>query len=609
IADPVPQAASVVGVTQLVPVRNFGKTGLSFPVLGIGTVWFGRQWPPDDSSYAYPEFDEVRNYLDGVFADLGNNSRAIMIDTAAAYGSTEEVIGKYFRERPDLFSKAFIATKWGEEYDTSTGKSDIDHSKERLIASTKRSLERLGKMDLLYIHGATLEVLSNGEVMEEMRRMKDVHYGGLSLIGASISREDVLEGSVRENLIEGLDVIQMPGSVFLNRPDLVNAIYEKGIAIVINSPIRKGDKRTPGAIYADLLGHRELSVILTGTRHHLRDNIEYCLPAPQAASAAAAEDEKLKGKGSPADLLELIKDTPELMQKALDWKGLGGITEQDIAKVRPYSGRTIRRELKTLDNLRILVQASRTGNYRFDRKMLGPDIDHTKTLINAINDIRYMAGKQGDERPMHRGAIDPSKMGTVKALVKMAVFKELNNGYLPAHEKDKILWHIIERGVIPREQGDTIVTQINKAFRDNDLPERIWILDENKNTSEAIAEIRAKFPNSIIDVALASKDSINKMPDDDQVKMLVFRGCHDFVQLEGVIAALRALHSQDALARLRHIYLIMTDHIFAGELPSASDSIKEFARKFAFDLPPAENAPINDIPELNKRLLALLTAA
>ncbi len=1410
-----PQATSVVGVTQLVPVRNFGKTGLSFPVLGIGTVWFGRQWPPDDSSYAYPEFGEVRNYLDGVFADLGNNSRAIMIDTAAAYGSTEEVIGRYFRERPDLFSKAFIATKWGEEYDISTGKSDIDHSKERLIASTKRSLERLGKMDLLYIHGATLEVLSNGEVMEEMRRMKDVHYGGLSLIGASISREDVLERSVRENLIEGLDVIQMPGSVFLNRPDLVNAIYEKGIAIVINSPIRKGDKRTPGAIYADLLGHRELAVILTGTRHHLRDNIGYCLPepqaepapqaaslyneelrtakvlvlagpsgagkstflnrmiksgenrfyypplttnrkprdsekegagyhfvddktfldmeargeiilarqgavyrygtfrkylqeiidasrsgkitvletndaqvidnmkqvfpalkviailpapledfldagkrisleedlsarlrgrssmsqdelnrrlresidnapgvakiadlvvvnkkgmaddaeyekfekfvtemlkaalqaapaadaarakaehilqnilskkfmdvapdfiewkrnsipwildfancplkevlanaieteyksskmtvsfdyvisrcanglffgiydesavqdeivemilhhiitlsvdmvatrqhkdkieglckkvnesmarytssnlnfmspndvyistfdneygrlyydadcdkfhiglyeianteedelvrmlihelvhrkvskklglqyfdeliaryfeyditgqipnfpdpdykrkfdewmkvaealvgkvgkdafvracfddnvdliqslgqplfeylckldyidwddayysgspadnvaqrilsipvvsdqaapattvqniienvtdvkprikvivldwdgtivdtlpfdlptwgiiyarimkgegrdymppeedmaagieflkktsgaslyeqiamiramaeergvknlrsveeyvkeknalvaeavkrqpkesiiirnslqflkelrrrgftgkiiqtsgapytllgeivdftglrgmfdevygsyplemkekphdkaelirslkarynlsddqivmigdgisdvkqakaagavavgivsdvrsetefkasgadlviraegiskdiipflgaefapAPQAAPDAAAEDEKLKGKGSPADLLELIKNTPELMRKALDWKGLGGITEQDIAKVSSYSERTIRRELKTLDTLRILVQASRTDNYRFDRKMLGPDIDHTKTLINAINDIRYIAGKQGDEKPMHRGAIDLSKMGTVKALVKMAVFKELNNGYLPTLEKDKILWHIIERGVIPREQGDAIVTQINKAFRNNDLPERVWILDENKNTSEAIAEIREKFPNSIIDVALASKDSINKMPDDDQVKMLVFRGCHDFVQLEGVIAALRALHSQDALARLRHIYLIMTDHIFAGELPSASDSIKEFARKFAFDLPPAENAPINDIPELNKRLLALLTAA
>jgi anaerobic magnesium-protoporphyrin IX monomethyl ester cyclase len=272
------QAESAVnGVPVLISTRTFGKTGPSLPILGIGTVWFGRQWPPDNNYYIYPEYEEVKSYLNTAFATIGWNNSMVMVDTAAAYGLSEETIGRYFRERPDLLSKAFVATKWGEEYDISAGKSDTVHSKERLIASAKRSLERLGKMDLLYIHRTSLEVLRNKEVRGEMQRMKDQHYGGLHFIGATISKEDVLETAVMEGLIKGLDVIQMPAVIFLKRPDLIRAIHKEGIAVVVNSPARTGDSRLPNAIYNDLLKHKELSIILTGTRHHLKETMRYCI--------------------------------------------------------------------------------------------------------------------------------------------------------------------------------------------------------------------------------------------------------------------------------------------------------------------------------------------
>ncbi|MBI3616539.1 MAG: aldo/keto reductase, partial [Candidatus Omnitrophica bacterium] len=255
-------------------VRDFGKTGLKFFVLGVGTIWFGRQWPPGNASYVEPTTEEIRAYLDEAFARMGNQEGVVMIDIAAAYGFSEERIGQYLREHPARVPYAFVATKWGEEFDVASGTSRLDHSLQNLRASVARSLSRLGKVDLLYIHGTTVGVLKDREVMEEMRLMKLERYGGIHAIGASISDENVLSTAIQDRLLQDLDVVQMPAPLFLKRPELADELRKQGLAVVLNSPIRRGDQRPPQEIFKTLLD-QPASTILIGTRHHLRETVGY----------------------------------------------------------------------------------------------------------------------------------------------------------------------------------------------------------------------------------------------------------------------------------------------------------------------------------------------
>lgn len=257
------------------PIRELGKDKIKVFCLGIGTTWFGRPWPPQNPFYTYPDSKEISNYFDKVFSKMNDKETKVMIDTSPAYGLSEQKIGDYFENNQELALKSFIATKWGEEFDMSIGISTINHSKDNLIASVKRSLSCLKKIDLLYIHRTSNEVLKNDEVVEEMRKMKNQGYGNIHYIGASFSNEDALHAAIKANLINYMDVIQIPAAVFLKRPDLVRVILQKDIGIVLNSPVRKSAKKPPGEIFAELTRYEETSVILTGTRNHLEETIGY----------------------------------------------------------------------------------------------------------------------------------------------------------------------------------------------------------------------------------------------------------------------------------------------------------------------------------------------
>lgn len=255
--------------------RKPGKSRLSVCLLGIGTTWFGRPWPPENHSYSYPSSEEIDDYLHEIFVKIKESKALLMIDTAASYGQSEKIIGEYFRKNKKLLSKTFVATKWGEEFDIVKHISALDHSKEHLLSSVKRSLSYLGKIDLLYIHRASRDVLLDHDVIAEMKQLKKRHFGHIRYIGASFSNERTLEDAVKENLLDWADIIQIPACIFLKRPDLIHMIREKGISIVLNSVVRRGGNLPPRKLYSALLRHNEISVILTGTRHHLTETIGY----------------------------------------------------------------------------------------------------------------------------------------------------------------------------------------------------------------------------------------------------------------------------------------------------------------------------------------------
>jgi len=273
---------SMTGAEQYL-YRPFGKTGLTFFIAGHGAIWTGRKWPTNNEGYAKPNQEEVFASYDDAFEYMRNQDGVVMIDTAPAYGekggvdlNSEEWIGEYFKKHPELRQKAFISTKVGEESPQPPElKGEIDHSVEHLKYSVDRSLERLGRIDLLYIHQATAQVLTDKAYKSALLKMKQENYGGIKFLGASISDKNALEEAVNHNLIDWLDAIQIPAWLFNERKDLVQKIYEKGIAIVINSAGRGVKDNDFRSGYLNIAHDPRVSVILVGSRGHLAETVHY----------------------------------------------------------------------------------------------------------------------------------------------------------------------------------------------------------------------------------------------------------------------------------------------------------------------------------------------
>ena len=96
--------------------RELGQSGISVSCIGLGTVKFGRnQEVKYPSSFALPSDEEIVSLIDQA-KSLGIN----LLDTAPAYGSSEQRLGRLLSDRKDWV----ICTKVGEEF--VTGKSEAD---------------------------------------------------------------------------------------------------------------------------------------------------------------------------------------------------------------------------------------------------------------------------------------------------------------------------------------------------------------------------------------------------------------------------------------------------------------------------------------------------
>ena len=129
--------------------REIGRTGIRVSPLGFGTLKFGRntgvKYP---TPFDLPDDDTINELLDACL-DMGIN----LLDTAAAYGTSESRLGEILCKRGD--GDAWVlSTKAGEDYDT--GESVFDFSPEAIIASAERSLRRLrvDSVACLLLHSA-----------------------------------------------------------------------------------------------------------------------------------------------------------------------------------------------------------------------------------------------------------------------------------------------------------------------------------------------------------------------------------------------------------------------------------------------------------------------
>ncbi len=158
-------------------LRQINGTDLTVSAIGLGTVKFGRnegvKYP---QSFSIPNDKELSKLLDKT-KELGIN----FIDTAPAYGNSEERIGKLLKDRNDWV----ISTKVGEQF--INGQSHFDFSKKQVQSSIESSLRNLNTdyLDIVLIHsdGNDESILSDSDTLETLKKLQD--KGLIRAIGMS----------------------------------------------------------------------------------------------------------------------------------------------------------------------------------------------------------------------------------------------------------------------------------------------------------------------------------------------------------------------------------------------------------------------------------------
>lgn len=144
--------------------RPFGRSGLAVPVLGFGAMQAGDPSLPED------EAARLLNHA----LDLG----LTLVDTARAYGLSEERIGRHLAGRRDEF---VLSTKVGYGI---AGRDDWTY--DCVVAGVDAARDRLRTdvIDLVHLHSCGVELLDAGEVTRALEdcaaagKLRVVAYSG-----------------------------------------------------------------------------------------------------------------------------------------------------------------------------------------------------------------------------------------------------------------------------------------------------------------------------------------------------------------------------------------------------------------------------------------------
>ncbi|KAK4131512.1 Aldo/keto reductase [Trichocladium antarcticum] len=217
-----------MSASTTVPTRQLGRNGPTIPILGLGLMGLS-------SFYGTPPSDEERFKLLDRACELG----CVHWDSAALYGDSEELLGKWF-QKTGKRDEIFLATKFGTNVRPDGGR-EIRNDPEFIRASVKESLRRLqtDRIDLLYCHRISGQTPIEDviETMKEFVLSGQVRYLGLSECGV-----DTLRRAAKIFPIHAYQIEYSPFTMDIEQPDigLARTCRELGIAIVAYSPLGRG---------------------------------------------------------------------------------------------------------------------------------------------------------------------------------------------------------------------------------------------------------------------------------------------------------------------------------------------------------------------------------
>ena len=263
-------------------MRPLGTDGPMVSVLGLGTVKLGRntgvKYP---AGFALPTDAEARRLLDTA-CELGVN----LIDTAPAYGVSEERLGALIGHQPQRWGGWVLCTKVGEEYDARRNESRFDFSAPAVRDSVERSLRRLRaeRLDVVLIHsdGNDLDILHHSGAPEELDRLR-----GLGRIGRIGMSTKTVEGALAA--VESLDVVMVTlnPSAIDDLPAIARA-RDLGKGVLVKKALAQGHGASGEALrFAAATAGVSSVVVGTVSPEHLRENVRAA--GPQAPGAHLRE--------------------------------------------------------------------------------------------------------------------------------------------------------------------------------------------------------------------------------------------------------------------------------------------------------------------------------
>ena len=192
-----------------------------------------------------------------------------MIDTAPAYGLSEERLGRLLAGQRDDW---VIVGKVGEEFEG--GESSYHFTPEHFEMSLERSLKRLNTdyIDVLMIHsdGNDVDILDNDSIVAKMYDFKQ--RGLVRSIGASTK---TLDGGIKT--LELMDVVMASYNPdYTDEKPVLDYAAEHNKGVMLKKVLSSGHNTDTQAAFDFALSHAGVSSAIIGTINpaHLRDNVE-----------------------------------------------------------------------------------------------------------------------------------------------------------------------------------------------------------------------------------------------------------------------------------------------------------------------------------------------
>jgi aryl-alcohol dehydrogenase-like predicted oxidoreductase len=253
-----------------VELRELGSTGIRVSPLGLGTVKIGRdeqvKYP---SGFTIPDDKAVRELFELAW-DLGINT----LDTAPAYGNSEERLGQLLPHRNDWV----IVGKVGEIFEN--GKSSFNFSADYTRMSVERSLRRLGRdyidMVLVHSHGDDMAIIENEAVCDTLQELKQ--EGKIGAVGMSTK---TVEGGTW--CVENMDVVMATyNPVYTDELPVLERAAELNKGVLIKKGLQSGHADSSvggGGVEAALrfvFAQPAVDSVVVGTINpkHLQQNVE-----------------------------------------------------------------------------------------------------------------------------------------------------------------------------------------------------------------------------------------------------------------------------------------------------------------------------------------------
>lgn len=238
----------------MIAQRPFGAGGRNVSLLGLGTVKFGR-----NQNVRYPGGDGFSLPTEGAIEallDLCLEQGITLIDTAPAYGTSEERLGALMGTRREKF---FLMSKTGEEF--ANGSSEYIFTAQHTRRSVERSLMRLRTdyLDCVLVHCSRddARVLAETPVMETLAALKA--EGKVGAIGASTYT--IAGGKLAVDMSDCVMVAY--NASYTQEKPVIDYAARKGKAVLVKKGLASG--------HVDALGA-------------LRNNIRFVLDTPGVTS-------------------------------------------------------------------------------------------------------------------------------------------------------------------------------------------------------------------------------------------------------------------------------------------------------------------------------------